>query len=231
LTPSPIRANRVLPTIGGSYRHTTPRCQEKRSRVWSLNSEGKEKLKKYGANAPQLRHIWQKANTSANSPSHPNAGKSAAVYSPDELSPGRNNTRLSNSPANPTSIVDKRGRMSYHYDVPARGHLQRSVYCARCTQQALERGRRAKTATAHREIVVKAIAIFYQGRIQDTSEVVTQLVPALEQQGYEVRSIDSRYEGEETPDPPYRGASWRWSWAAMAPFYMPLAFVHPLIFR
>jgi len=53
---------------------------------------------------------------------------------------------------------------------------------------------------------VKAIAIFYQGRIQDTSEVVTQLVPALEQQGYEVRSIDSRYEGEETPDPTIQGS-------------------------
>jgi NAD+ kinase len=51
------------------------------------------------------------------------------------------------------------------------------------------------------EIVVKAIAIFFQGRKQDTSEVAYQLIPALQQQGYEVRSIDSRYEGEETPDP------------------------------
>jgi len=48
---------------------------------------------------------------------------------------------------------------------------------------------------------VKAIAIFFQGRKQDTSEVANQLIPVLEQQGYDVRSIDSQYEGEETPDP------------------------------
>jgi NAD+ kinase len=48
---------------------------------------------------------------------------------------------------------------------------------------------------------VKAIAIFYQGRKQDTSEVANQLIPALQQQGYYVRGIDSRYEGEEAPDP------------------------------
>jgi NAD+ kinase len=52
---------------------------------------------------------------------------------------------------------------------------------------------------------VKAIAIFFQGRKQDTSEVANQLIPALQQQGYEVRSIDSRYEGEETPDPLIKG--------------------------
>jgi len=52
---------------------------------------------------------------------------------------------------------------------------------------------------------VKAIALFFQGRKQDTSEVANQLIPALEQQGYEVRSIDSRYEGEETPDPLIKG--------------------------
>lgn len=55
------------------------------------------------------------------------------------------------------------------------------------------------------EIVVKAIALFYQGRKQDTSELANQLIPALQQQGYEVRSIDSRYEGEETPDPLIKG--------------------------
>jgi NAD+ kinase len=49
--------------------------------------------------------------------------------------------------------------------------------------------------------VVKAIAIFYQGRKQDTSEVANQLIPALQQQGYDVRGFDSRYESEETPDP------------------------------
>lgn len=48
---------------------------------------------------------------------------------------------------------------------------------------------------------MKAIAIFFQGRKQDTSEVANQLIPVLEQQGYDVRSIDSQYEGEETPDP------------------------------
>lgn len=52
---------------------------------------------------------------------------------------------------------------------------------------------------------MKAIAIFYQGRKQDTSEVASQLIPALQQQGYEVRSFDSRYEGEETPDPAIEG--------------------------
>lgn len=61
---------------------------------------------------------------------------------------------------------------------------------------------RDKGPYSHLESVVKkAIAIFYQGRKQDTSEVASQLIPALQQQGYEVRSIDSRYEGEETPDP------------------------------
>ena len=71
--------------------------------------------------------------------------------------------------------------------------------------EALERGPRARTATAFQEIVVKAIAIFYQGRKQDTSAVANQLIPALERLGYEVRSIDSRYEGEENPDPILEG--------------------------
>ena len=44
---------------------------------------------------------------------------------------------------------------------------------------------------------MKAIAIFYQGRKQDTSEVASQLGPRLQQQGYDVRSIDLRDEGEE----------------------------------
>jgi len=48
---------------------------------------------------------------------------------------------------------------------------------------------------------VKAIAIFYQGRKQDTSEVANLLIPAIQQQGYIVRGFDSRYESEETPDP------------------------------
>ncbi len=48
---------------------------------------------------------------------------------------------------------------------------------------------------------MKAIAIFYQGRKQDTSEVANLLIPALQQQGYDVRGFDSRYESEENPDP------------------------------
>jgi len=44
---------------------------------------------------------------------------------------------------------------------------------------------------------LKTIAIFYQGRKQDTSEVASQLAPTLQQQGYDVRSIDIRDEGEE----------------------------------
>lgn len=52
---------------------------------------------------------------------------------------------------------------------------------------------------------MKAIAIFYQGRKQNTSEVASQLVPLLQQQGYEVRAIDTRYQGEETPDPSLKG--------------------------
>lgn len=52
---------------------------------------------------------------------------------------------------------------------------------------------------------MKAIAIFYQGRKEDTSSVATRLIPHLQQQGYTVRSIDTRYEGEETPDPSIKG--------------------------
>src|SRR5712691_9575985 len=49
------------------------------------------------------------------------------------------------------------------------------------------------------------IAIFYQGRKEATSEVVNQLIPHLQQQGYEVHSIDTRYEAEEAPDPSLKG--------------------------
>lgn len=44
---------------------------------------------------------------------------------------------------------------------------------------------------------MKAIAIFYQGRKPNTSAVVSQLTPVLQQQGYEVHSIDTREEREE----------------------------------
>lgn len=45
------------------------------------------------------------------------------------------------------------------------------------------------------------IALFYQGRKQDTSKFASQLIPALRKQGYEVLIIDARTEAEETPDP------------------------------
>jgi NAD+ kinase len=52
---------------------------------------------------------------------------------------------------------------------------------------------------------LKTIAIFYQGRKEVTSEAAQQLVPFLKKLGYDVRTIDTRYEGEETPDPSLRG--------------------------
>src|SRR6266705_5606984 len=45
------------------------------------------------------------------------------------------------------------------------------------------------------------IALFYQGRKQDTPQVASQLIPVLRQQGYDVLIIDARVEAEETPDP------------------------------
>ena len=47
---------------------------------------------------------------------------------------------------------------------------------------------------------MKTIAIFYQGRKQETSEAAQQLVPFLQRLGYDVHAIDTRSEGEETPD-------------------------------
>ena len=59
-------------------------------------------------------------------------------------------------------------------------------------------------AGAYRKTLVKVwkmhIAIFYQGRKQDTSEVAFHLTRMLQQQNHEVRTIDIRVEGEETPD-------------------------------
>ena len=52
---------------------------------------------------------------------------------------------------------------------------------------------------------MKAIAIFYQGRKQDTSEAASQLASYLEKQGYEVRNIDIRGEAEEAADPSLQG--------------------------
>jgi len=52
---------------------------------------------------------------------------------------------------------------------------------------------------------LKTIAIFYQGRKEETSEAAQELVPFLKKLGYNVRMIDTRYEGEETPDPSLKG--------------------------
>ena len=49
------------------------------------------------------------------------------------------------------------------------------------------------------------IAIFYQGRKQDTSEVAFHLTRTLRQQSYEVRTIDIRDEGQETADQSLNG--------------------------
>jgi NAD+ kinase len=104
-------------------------------------------------------------------------------------------------------MVDKQGVMSYDNEVPAMGHLYKEgVLRQGVPREALERGpSESENRYSPSEIVVKAIAIFFQGRKQDTSEVANQLIPALERQGYEVRGIDSRYEGEETPDPLIKG--------------------------
>jgi NAD+ kinase len=44
---------------------------------------------------------------------------------------------------------------------------------------------------------VKTIAIFYQGRKEDTSNFATQLAPRLTQRGHVVRAIDMRNEGQD----------------------------------
>ncbi|GAC1406307.1 MAG: NAD(+)/NADH kinase [Ktedonobacteraceae bacterium] len=53
--------------------------------------------------------------------------------------------------------------------------------------------------------VVNTIAIFYQGRKQETSYVAAQLAPLLQQQGHEVRIIDISKEAEEGDDPSLHG--------------------------
>jgi NAD+ kinase len=53
---------------------------------------------------------------------------------------------------------------------------------------------------------VKTIAIFYQGRKQDTSHFAAQLVPFIQKLGYEARTIDTRNESEECGDPSLRGS-------------------------
>src|SRR5579885_3081201 len=49
-------------------------------------------------------------------------------------------------------------------------------------------------------LMKKAIAILYQGRKQDTSELARRLAPQLQAQGHDVRVIDMREEHEEEPD-------------------------------
>jgi NAD+ kinase len=50
------------------------------------------------------------------------------------------------------------------------------------------------------------ITVFYQGRKQATSEAAYQLVAFLRQRGDDVRLLDTRVEGEETPDPSLKGS-------------------------
>jgi len=52
---------------------------------------------------------------------------------------------------------------------------------------------------------VQTIAIFYQGRKQDTSNFAVQLSSILRQQGYTVRAIDLREEDQERPDFSFQG--------------------------
>src|SRR5437763_16385103 len=87
--------------------------------------------------------------------------------------------------------VDKQGAMSYDNRVPAMGQPT-GVFRQGVSRETLERSDRERNRYSPSEIVVKAIAIFFQGRKQDTSEVANQLIPILQLQGYEVRSIDSR---------------------------------------
>jgi NAD+ kinase len=51
---------------------------------------------------------------------------------------------------------------------------------------------------------VKTIAIFYQGRKQDTSNFANELTNTLKQQGHDVRSVDLRDEGQGC-DPSFEG--------------------------
>lgn len=48
------------------------------------------------------------------------------------------------------------------------------------------------------EMFVKTIAIFYQGRKQDSSKFAAQLVPMLQKQGHTVQAIDIHQEGLES---------------------------------
>src|SRR5438270_7996207 len=88
-------------------------------------------------------------------------------------------------------MVDKAGCISYHY-----GGICESMVTYVCKPVFSL----VNSLFSPLEIVVKSIAIFYQGRKQDTSDVALRLTHMLQQQGYEVRTIDIRDEGEEIPD-------------------------------
>lgn len=51
---------------------------------------------------------------------------------------------------------------------------------------------------------MKTIAIFYQGRKQDTSQFAAKLAPSLRDQGYTVRIVDLLEEGQECADPSFK---------------------------
>lgn len=53
---------------------------------------------------------------------------------------------------------------------------------------------------------MKTIAIFYQGRKEETAQIASQLVPTLHQRGYSVRSIDIRDEGNDCADASLKGS-------------------------
>ncbi len=53
---------------------------------------------------------------------------------------------------------------------------------------------------------MKSIAILYQGRKQDTSELATRLVPYLQKQGYQVAGVDLRNEEQSTTDSSLEGS-------------------------
>ncbi len=52
---------------------------------------------------------------------------------------------------------------------------------------------------------MNTIAIFYQGRKQETADVAARLAPMLQQQGHEIRVIDISQEMEEGDDPKLHG--------------------------
>lgn len=54
---------------------------------------------------------------------------------------------------------------------------------------------------------MKTVAIFYQGRKQDTSEFAAKLTSMLQRRGYEVRSINLLNEGEDCADSSFQGCS------------------------